>query len=110
VPINSISDSSKSLNSFKSAIKGTTSVNYVNGTSSVSSNATATTSTTTASNSSSNQLTAIGSNDTESATYFSTANFTNITAQVGSIVEIPCTVHHLGEGTVSCKTHKHNGE
>ena len=34
-------------------------------------------------------------------TYFSTVNFTNITAQVGSIVEIPCTVHHLAEGTVS---------
>jgi hypothetical protein len=34
-------------------------------------------------------------------TYFSTVNFTNITAQVGSIVEIPCSVHHLAEGTVS---------
>lgn len=34
-------------------------------------------------------------------TSFSTVNFTNITAQVGSIVEIPCAVHHLAEGTVS---------
>lgn len=34
-------------------------------------------------------------------TYFSTVNFTNITAQVGSIVEIPCSVHNLAEGTVS---------
>lgn len=38
-------------------------------------------------------------------TSFSTVNFTNITAQVGSIVEIPCTVHHLAEGTVSFHTH-----
>jgi hypothetical protein len=50
-------------------------------------------------NNSSNQL--AGGNETELITFFSTTNFTNITSQVGSIVEIPCTVHHLGEGTVS---------
>lgn len=86
---NSISDSNKNLNSFKS-IKNT-----INSTSSglgdglnLHSNA--------STNHSSNQL-----NDTELVTFFSTTNFTNITSQVGSIVEIPCAVHHLGEGTVS---------
>jgi hypothetical protein len=81
---NAISDSNKDINSFKS-IKNTTPRssdlnNAIN-------------------KNSSNQLT--GGNETELTTFFSTANFTNITSQVGSIVEIPCTVHHLGEGTVS---------
>jgi hypothetical protein len=40
-------------------------------------------------------------NETSMETYFSTTNFTNITAQVGSIVEIPCGVHNLGNETVS---------
>ncbi|CRL04283.1 CLUMA_CG017381, isoform A [Clunio marinus] len=53
-----------------------------------------------ATSNSSNQLSA-GGNETELITFFSTTNFTNITSQVGSIVEIPCTVHNLGEGTVS---------
>lgn len=94
---NMISDSNKNLNSFKS-IKSTTNssnsslsdgVNKLN----------VTITSTTATNNSSNQL--ITTNETEISTYFSTTNLTNITAQVGSIVEVPCTVHHLGEGTVS---------
>lgn len=82
---NSISDSNKNLNSFKT-IKNTITSDGV-----TLSNAT--------NNNSSNQL--VGSNETELITFFSTTNFTNITSQVGSIVEVPCTVHHLGEGTVS---------
>lgn len=82
---NSISDPNKNINSFKS-IKNTTpsSSEYL-------SNA--------INKNSSNQL--IGGNETELITFFSTTNFTNITTQVGSIVEVPCTVHNLGEGTVS---------
>jgi hypothetical protein len=84
---NSISDSNKNSNSFKS-IKNTITNNSTISVTLMNNNAT--------NNVSSNQL-----NDTELITYFSTTNFTNITSQVGSIVEIPCTVHHLGEGTVS---------
>jgi activator of HSP90 ATPase len=86
---NAISDYSKGSSSFK-VVKGATN-------SSSSSGLVATPAV--ASNSSSNQLN--GSAEVESETIFTTANFTNITAQVGSIVEIPCTVLHLGEGTVS---------
>lgn len=91
---NSISDSNKNLNSFKSIKSAMNSssgfsdgINLNNATN----------------NNSSNQL--IGATEAESTTFFSTANFTNITAQVGSIVEIPCTVHHIGEGMVSFTLH-----
>lgn len=87
---NSISDSSKNLNSIKS-VKSTT-----NSSSGFSDGFNLNNST---NNNSSNQL--IGTTETESTTFFSTANFTNITTQVGSIVEIPCTVHNIGEGKVS---------
>jgi ABC-type antimicrobial peptide transport system permease subunit len=40
-------------------------------------------------------------NESVSSTYFSTENFTLVTTQVGSIIEIPCSVHHIGEGMVS---------
>lgn len=50
-------------------------------------------------NNSSNQL-GEHANDTQLLTTFSTTNYTNITAQVGAIVELPCTVHHLTEGTM----------
>lgn len=91
---NSISDSNKNLNSFKS-IKNT-----INSSSGLSDGLTLINAT----NNSSNQL--AGANETDLVTFFSTTNFTNVTSQVGSIVEIPCTVHHLGEGTVSveCRT------
>jgi hypothetical protein len=85
---NSISDSSKNLNSLKS-VKHTSSSGdgaKLNSSSTNSNN-----------NTSSNQL----NNETNVETSFSTANYTNVTAQVGSIVELPCTVQHLGEGTVS---------
>jgi hypothetical protein len=88
---NAISDFSKGSSSFK-VVKGAT-----NSSSSSSSGLSAAPAA--PSNSSSNQLN--GSAEVESETIFTTANFTNITAQVGSIVEIPCTVLHLGEGTVS---------
>lgn len=87
---NSISDSSKNLNSFKnvkSAINSSSGFSDGINLNDVTSN------------NSSNQL--IGATETESTTFFSTANFTNITTQVGSIVEIPCSVHHIGEGKVS---------
>jgi hypothetical protein len=58
-----------------------------------------TTSTSPVANNSSNQL-ADGVSETPFITHFSTSNFTNITTQVGSIVELPCTVHHLSEGTM----------
>lgn len=89
---NSISDSNKNFNSFKS-IKSA-----MNSSSGLSDGLNLNNAT---NNNSSNQLT--GANETELATFFSTTNFTNITSQVGSIVEIPCTVHHLGEGTVSAE-------
>lgn len=80
---NAISDSSKSESSFKSfKPNGSDGVTLSNATN----------------HNSSNQLA-----DVEESTYFSTANFTNVTSQVGSIVEIPCNVHHLGEGTVSVR-------
>jgi hypothetical protein len=85
---NAISDSSKNINSFKSIKNTTLSSSELNN----------------ANKNSSNQLT--GGNETELTTFFSTTNFTNITSQVGSIVEIPCTVHHLGEGTVSDRKNK----
>lgn len=84
---NSISDSNKNPNSFKSVKSA------INSSSGISDGISLHDAT---NNDSSNQLT-----DAELSTFFSTANFTNITSQVGSIVEIPCTVHHLGEGTVS---------
>jgi hypothetical protein len=84
---NSISDYNKNVNSFKS-IKNT-----------ITSSSDGLTLNNATNNNSSNQL--VGGNETELITFFSTTNFTNITSQVGSIVEIPCTVHHLGEGTVS---------
>ncbi|KAG5683355.1 hypothetical protein PVAND_012641 [Polypedilum vanderplanki] len=86
---NSISDSSKNLNSLKN-VKHTSSsdgMKFHNNNSNSTNN----------NNTSSNQL----NNETNIDTSFSTANYTNITAQVGSIVELPCTVQHLGEGTVS---------
>lgn len=46
------------------------------------------------------------SSEVDLITEFSTANFTNITSQLGSVVEIPCTIHHLGEGTVSAFLNK----
>lgn len=90
---NAISDSnknSKSLKSVKSAMNSSSSSGLSDGISLHNS---------TKNSNSSNQL--IGDTETDLTTFFSTANFTNITSQVGSIVEIPCTVHHLGEGTVS---------
>lgn len=88
---NSISDSNKNLNSLKSPKNSTISSSGLGVGLSIA-NAT--------SNHSSNQLST--SDAAELTTFFSTTNFTNITSQVGSIVEIPCTVHHLGaEETVS---------
>lgn len=92
---NAISDSNKNLNSFKSVKSATN-----NSSSSGLSDGISLHNSTNNSNSS-NQL--VGAIETELTTFFSTANFTNITSQVGSIVEIPCTVHHLGEGTVSAE-------
>jgi hypothetical protein len=90
---NSISDSNKNSNSFK-IIKGATNSSSRGLSEGIAlSNAT--------NYNSSNQLN--GSAEVASTTFFSTTNFTNITSQVGSIVEIPCTVHHLGEGTVSVR-------
>lgn len=40
-------------------------------------------------------------NDTVSKTIFKTENLTTIIAQVGSTVQIPCSVQNIGEGTVS---------
>jgi hypothetical protein len=91
-----ISDSNKNLNSFKS-IKNT-----INSTSSGLGEGLSLNNAT--NNNSSNQLN--GANETELITFFSTTNFTNVTSQVGSIIEIPCTVHHLGEGTVSVRTYR----
>lgn len=85
---NSISDSNKNFNSFKS-IKNTINITSSGLSDGLNLNIA----------NSSNQLS--GANETELITYFSTANLTNITSQVGSIVEIPCAVRHLGEGTVS---------
>lgn len=90
---NSISDSNRNLNSFKS-IKNTNNSTISGISKGINLNITT-------SNNSSNQLS--GVNETELITFFGTTNFTNITSQVGSIVEIPCTVHHLGEGTVSAR-------
>lgn len=101
---NSISDSSKNLNSIKNVkhtssgstisdgIKFNNLTNNNNNNSSINNN-----NNTNNSNNSENQ--SITESNIE--TSFSTSNFTNITAQVGSIVELPCTVHNLGEGTVS---------
>lgn len=89
---NSISDSNKNLNSLKSPKNSTISSSGLGVGLSIA-NAT--------SNHSSNQLSTSDA-AAELTTFFSTTNFTNITSQVGSIVEIPCTVHHLGaEETVS---------
>jgi hypothetical protein len=86
---NSISDSSKNQNTLKYNIHKISSSNVSDATATTFNNKT-----------SLNQLL----NETILETYFSTENFTNITAQVGSIVEIPCTVHHIAEGTVSFNT------
>lgn len=94
---NSISDASKNLNTFKSL------KNTLNSSSGLGDGLSLANST---NNNSSNQLP--GASDAELTTFFSTANFTNITSQVGSIVEVPCTVHHLGEGTVSVEHRQTN--
>jgi hypothetical protein len=97
---NSISDSSKLTNSFKN-IPNKFSSNSPNDGSKFR-NATNNNNNNKNNNSSINQL--INATTTAAIveeTSFSTVNFTNITAQVGSIVEIPCTVHHLAEGMVS---------
>lgn len=39
-------------------------------------------------------------NETVNKAYFSTDNLTLVTTQVGSMVELPCTVHHIGDGMV----------
>lgn len=84
---NSISDSSKNLNLIKNVKHTISDGNKFNNNSNNNNNNT----------SSQNQ----SINETSIDTSFSTTNFTNITAQVGSIVELPCTVHNPGEGTVS---------
>lgn len=42
-------------------------------------------------------------NETVNKAYFSTDNLTLVTTQVGSMVELPCTVHHIGDGMVRGK-------
>lgn len=83
---NSISDSSKNLNLIKNVKHTISDGNKLNNNNLGNNNST-----------SQNQ----SINETNIETSFSTTNFTNITAQVGSIVELPCTVHNPGEGTVS---------
>lgn len=39
-------------------------------------------------------------NETVNKAFFSTDNLTLVTTQVGSMVELPCTVHHIGDGMV----------
>jgi len=93
---NSISDSSKNLNSLKN-VKHTTSGSSLSD--GIKSNNLTSNDNNNNNNNSASQSQSI--NETSIETSFSTSNFTNITAQVGSIVELPCTVHNLGDGTVS---------
>ncbi|KAL7030462.1 hypothetical protein ACKWTF_006667 [Chironomus riparius] len=89
---NSISDSSKNLNSLKNVkhtISGSSLSDGIKSNNLTSNNNN--------NNNSTSQNQSI--NDTSIETSFSTSNFTNITAQVGSIVELPCTVHNPGDGT-----------
>lgn len=39
--------------------------------------------------------------------YFGTDNSTVITTQIGANAHLPCTIHHIGEGVVSRRTHTH---
>jgi hypothetical protein len=91
---NSISDSSKNINSLKNVkhtISGSSLSDGIKSNNLTSNNNN--------NNNSTSQNQSI--NETSIETSFSTSNFTNITAQVGSIVELPCTVHNPGDGTVS---------
>ncbi|CAO1384262.1 unnamed protein product, partial [Diamesa serratosioi] len=53
------------------------------------------------SNNNNNQSLNNNYNETVNKAYFSTDNLTLVTTQVGSMVELPCTVHHIGDGMVS---------
>lgn len=94
---NSIIDSSKNINPYKSVKHTSSSDGMKFNTNNNSKSNSTNNNNNNVNNTSSNQLL----NETNMETSFSTANYTNITSQVGSIVEIPCTVQNLGEGTVS---------